>query len=66
MNHIEFNIAIRQLGLTTTELAKVLGVSTRTTRRWADGSRRVNASLAILLKLLQAGYICLKDIEAVR
>ena len=62
----QFRATIERLGLSQTRAAALVGADPRTGRRWALDERAVPECVAILLRLLTAGKITIKDIEAAR
>ena len=60
----QFRSALARLELSQLGAARLLGADGRTARRWALDERPVPATAAILLRLLLAGKISVKDIEA--
>ena len=60
----QFRTALNRLDLTQVGAARLLGADDRTARRWALDERPVPPAAAILLRLLLAGKISVKDIEA--
>lgn len=61
----QYRSALSRLGLTQVGAARLFSAGERTSRRWASGEADVPRSVAILLRLLLAGKITVKDIEAV-
>jgi DNA-binding transcriptional regulator YiaG len=62
----QFRAALGRLNLSQVGAARLLGANDRTVRRWASGERSIPGDVAILLRLLTAGKISTKDIEAAR
>ena len=60
----QFRTALGRLELSQLGAARLFGADGRTARRWALGERSIPPTVAILLKLLVAGKITTKDIEA--
>ncbi len=60
----QFRAALSRLDLSQVGAAKLLGADPRTARRWALGERPIPNDVAILLRLLLAGKITTKDVEA--
>lgn len=60
----QFRAALARLELSQLGAARLCGVDGRTTRRWALGERAIPPPAAILLRLLLAGKVTPKDIEA--
>lgn len=58
----QYRAALSKLELTQVGAARLLGVNDATSRRWARFG--VTGTAAVLLKLLVAGKITVKDIEA--
>lgn len=58
----QYRAALERLDLTQVGAARLLGVNDATSRRWARFG--VTGTAAILLRLLMAGKIKAKDIEA--
>jgi hypothetical protein len=52
MSHKEYRDTLKRLNLDNTEAAQVIGVSERTSRRYADGDSDVPAPVAKLLMLI--------------
>lgn len=61
----QFRAALEKTGLSQLEAARILNANERTVRRWAIGERTVPKPVAIMLRLMIAGKITTKDIEAV-
>ncbi len=61
----QFRAALARLELSQLGAARLLSADGRTARRWALGERSIPPAVAILLRLLIAGTISVKDIEAV-
>jgi hypothetical protein len=66
MTSKQYQAALDRLKLSQLGAARLFGADGRTSRRWASGERSVPPQIAILLKLMLAGKITPKDIEAVR
>lgn len=62
----QFRAALDRLKLSQLGAAKLVGADPRTARRWALDEAAVPACVAILLRLMLAGKITVKDIENVR
>jgi hypothetical protein len=63
----QFQAALDRLKLSQLGAGRLFGAeSERTPRRWASGERGVPASVAILLRLMLAGKVTVKDIESVQ
>ena len=60
----QYRAALAKLGLSQREAGRLLEVDERTSRRWALDERPIPQMAAILLRLLAAGKITVKDIEA--
>lgn len=61
----QFRTAIKSLGLSQPKAGRLLGAKgERTPRRWASGEIPVPAAAAALLRMLLAGTITIKDVEA--
>lgn len=60
----QFRAALDRLNLTQVGAARLLGADARTARRWALGERSVPPTVSVLLRLLVAGKITAKDVEA--
>ena len=60
----QFRAALARLELSQLGAARLFGTGERTPRRWASGDAAVPPQVAILLRLLVAGKISMKDIEA--
>ncbi len=58
----QYRAALTRLDLTQVGAARLLGVNDATSRRWARFG--VTGTAAVLLRLLVAGKITVKDIEA--
>ena len=54
MTHEEYRDALDDLGYTQEEAASLLGVSPRTSRKWALDETRIPGSVAILLRLMRS------------
>ncbi len=59
----QFRAALDRLGLSQLEAARILDANGRTVRRWALGERSIPTGAAILLRLMVAGKITVKDVE---
>lgn len=59
----QFRAAIDKLGLSQVGAARLVGADPRTGRRWALDERPVPDCVAILLRLLLAKKITIKDVE---
>ena len=64
MTSRQYRAALAALGLTQNEFGELLGVHKGSGRRWAVNG--VTGPAAILLRLLEAGKVRTKDIDAVR
>jgi hypothetical protein len=60
----QFQAAIDRLGIPQTGWAKLTGRDPRTVRKWVAGTNRLPPEAAILLRLMLAGKIAVRDIEA--
>lgn len=60
----QFRAAIDKLGLSQQAAGRLFKAGERTPRRWATGEASVPLSVVILLRLMVAGKITIKDIEA--
>lgn len=60
----QYRAALAKLGLSQREAGRLLEVDERTSRRWALDERAIPQMAAILLRLLVAGKVTVKDIEA--
>jgi hypothetical protein len=61
----QFRAAIARLDLSQVGAARLVGADPRTGRRWALGERPVPECVGILLRLLLAKKITIKDVEEV-
>ena len=61
----QFKRAIRALGLSQGRAAKLCGYYPGTAKKWASGGRKVPEPVAIILQLLQAGVLTVKQLESV-
>jgi hypothetical protein len=59
----QFRAALERLGLTQAGAAKLFKADERTARRWALGESDIPTGVAMLLNLLVAGRLRLKDVE---
>lgn len=64
MSPNQFRAALDKLKLSQLAAARLFQSGGRTVRRWALGERSVPTNVAILLRLLIAGKVTTKDIEA--
>jgi hypothetical protein len=62
----QFRAALDRLTLSQVGAARLFGADERTARRWALGERTIPQPIAILLRLMLAGKISAKDIEAAK
>ena len=60
----QFRAALARLELSQLGAARLLGADGRTARRWALGERSIPPAVAVLVRLLAAGKVTVKDIEA--
>lgn len=66
MSANEFSALLKKARLTPAQAAVVLGRTERAIRNWISGARRIPGPETILLRLLAAGVISVKDIESVK
>jgi hypothetical protein len=59
----QFKAAIRRLKLSQMGAARLLGVDSRTARRWVLDERRIPEAVVIVLELMLAGKATVADIE---
>ncbi len=59
----QFRAALARLELSQLGAARLLGADGRTARRWALGERSIPPAVAVLVRLLAAGKVTVKDIE---
>jgi hypothetical protein len=59
----QFKLAIRRLRLSQMGTARLLGVDSRTARRWVLDERRIPEAVAIILELMLAGKVTVEDVE---
>lgn len=64
MTPAQYRAAISKLGLSQERAAPLLGIGKRTSQGYALGEATAPPAIAILLRLLVAGKITIKDIEA--
>lgn len=64
MSRTQYRATIERLGLSQAAAAELLGISLRTSHGYANGIP-IPDTAAILLRLLAAGKITPKDIEAI-
>ncbi len=60
----QFRAALDKIGISQLGAARLFQTGERTPRRWASGEAAVPPPVAIMLRLLIAGKITTKDIEA--
>jgi hypothetical protein len=64
MNHRHFRGALDRLDLSQVEAARLFGVTDRAVRRWAAaGNDHIPKAVAILLRLMLAGKVCLDEVR---
>ena len=63
MTPAEFREALATLGISHNKAARILGVDTRSIRRYLTGERGISEPTAILLRLAVSGKITVADIE---
>lgn len=60
----QYRAAVRKLGFSQEGIAPVLGIGKRTSQGYALGESSIPPATAIVLRLLMAGKITIRDIEA--
>lgn len=63
MTTSQYRAALTRLDLSQVGAARLVGADPRTGRRWALGERPIPDCVAILLRLLLAKKITIKDVE---
>lgn len=63
MTSNQYRAALTRLDLSQVGAARLVGADPRTGRRWALGERPIPDCVAILLRLLLAKKITIKDVE---
>lgn len=66
MTQQQYRAALKKLGLSQLGAARLFRMGDRTSRRYALGEAEVPEPLSMLLQLMLAGKISVKDIEATR
>ena len=61
----QFKAAIRALGLSQGQAARLCGYYPGTAKKWASGGRKVPAPVAIILRLMLAGELTVEQLERV-
>ena len=62
----QFKAAIRALGLSQGQAARLCGYYPGTAKKWASGGRKVPAPVAIILRLMLAGELTVEQLESVK
>ena len=62
----QFKAAIRALGLSQGQAARLCGYYPGTAKKWAGGGRKVPAPVAIILRLMLAGELTVEQLESVK